>query len=43
MVVQLDETPVAADRVLNQSLADTDPAVFEAIAAELTGSRPRWR
>ena len=36
MVVQLDETPVASDRVLNQSLADTDPAVFEAIAAELS-------
>ena len=36
MVVQLDETPVASDRVLNRSLADTDPAVFEAIAAELT-------
>ena len=36
MVVQLDETPVASDRVLNQSLADTDPAVFEAIEAELS-------
>ena len=36
MVVQLDETPVASDRVLNQSLADTDPAVFEAITAELS-------
>ena len=35
MVVQLDEMPVAADRVLDQSLAETDPAVFAAIAAEL--------
>ena len=33
MVVQLDETP---EGVLNRSLADTDPAVFEAIEAELT-------
>jgi glycine hydroxymethyltransferase len=35
MVVQVDEAPVATDRVLERSLADTDPAVFEAIAAEL--------
>ena len=35
MVVQLDEMPVTADRVLDQSLAETDPAVFAAIEAEL--------
>ncbi|MET0966178.1 MAG: serine hydroxymethyltransferase, partial [Nakamurella sp.] len=34
MVVQVEEAPVA-DRVLARSLAETDPAVFEAIAAEL--------
>jgi len=35
MVVQVEEAPVATDRVLQRSLAETDPAVFEAIAAEL--------
>ncbi len=35
MVVQVDEAPVATDRVLARSLQETDPAVFEAIAAEL--------
>jgi len=35
MVVQLDEMSVTADRVLDQSLAETDPAVFAAIEAEL--------
>src|SRR4051794_9005912 len=39
MVVQVEGAPPAparADRVLNRSLADTDPDVFEAISAELT-------
>ncbi|MGY1617369.1 serine hydroxymethyltransferase [Geodermatophilus sp. SYSU D00691] len=39
MVVQLEETllaPAAQDRVLDRSLADTDPDVFDAITAELT-------
>src|SRR3954471_9449084 len=39
MVVQVEGAPPAparADRVLNRSLADTDPQVFEAISAELT-------
>src|SRR6476469_4038575 len=35
MVVQLDEMPVTADGVLDQSLEHTDPAVFAAIADEL--------
>ncbi|MGY1683947.1 serine hydroxymethyltransferase, partial [Geodermatophilus sp. SYSU D01176] len=38
MVVQVDGAPQASavpDRVLNRSLADTDPEVFAAIAAEL--------
>src|SRR5919112_1755750 len=39
MVVQVDgalQAPAISDRVLNRSLADTDPAVFDAISAELT-------
>src|SRR3954462_14428627 len=39
MVVQVDGAPQASavsGRVLNRSLADTDPAVFDAISAELT-------
>jgi glycine hydroxymethyltransferase len=36
MTVQLDEAPAATDQVLGRSLADTDPAVFAAIADELT-------
>ncbi|MGY1806938.1 serine hydroxymethyltransferase [Blastococcus sp. SYSU D00669] len=39
MVVQLEETlpaPAAQYRVLDRSLADTDPDVFDAITAELT-------
>src|SRR5919206_2276633 len=39
MVVQVEGAPPApagADRVLNRSLADTDPDVFDAISAELT-------
>jgi hypothetical protein len=32
MVVQVEALP---DRVLDRSLGDTDPEVFEAIAAEL--------
>jgi glycine hydroxymethyltransferase len=39
MVVQVDgalQAPAISDRVLNRSLEDTDPAVFDAISAELT-------
>src|SRR3712207_7570885 len=39
MVVQVDgalQAPAVPDQVLNRSLADTDPAVFDAISAELT-------
>src|SRR4028119_291559 len=39
MVAQLDATrqaPAVPDRVLNRSLADTDPEVHDAITAELT-------
>jgi len=35
MSVQVDEAPVTADGVLDQSLEHTDPAVFAAIADEL--------
>ena len=36
MSVQVDEAPVATEGVLTQSLEHTDPAVFAAIADELT-------
>src|SRR3712207_9209120 len=39
MVVQLDtapQAPAVPDRVLDRSLADTDPEVHRAISAELT-------